>query len=169
MNSKTIGSSAVPTEGVASGEGAASVATGDASLRHSVEAAETVWSLNGEDFIYDELDDALDALYNLDELAVGRVIEYGTAERPNRDWVTADDVIEQIGERAYDECGEWAEDFPSVSNEARAELSAFLSAWQATHCTATFWTVRNAKKYAVTAEDITDYYAERPAPASTHP
>lgn len=111
-----------------------------------------VWSRNGEDFNYDSLADLIEN--EGDELAVGDVVSFGVAVSPSTDFVRADDVIEMIGERAYDIAGEHADDFPGVTDGAKNELACFLAAWQEKHCAPTFWTVKNVEDYTITAEDI---------------
>jgi len=46
-----------------------------------------------------------------------------------------------LGERAYDDVGEFAGNWPDVPDEARQELDALLSAWISKHCPATFYRV----------------------------
>jgi hypothetical protein len=115
------------------------------------------WSANQEDFIYETLGDLLDAN---DELEAGSTVYVGEAESPSyKQLCSADDVIEMMGERAYDVGGEWAEDFPDVTKEAVQELDALLLAWMQKHCHINFWTVNNVKPYVLTEED-----APSPAP-----
>jgi len=51
----------------------------------------------------------------------------------------ADDIIESMSRNADDAAGEFAEDFPSVSDEAKAELNALLKAWARKHVEVKFW------------------------------
>jgi hypothetical protein len=67
-----------------------------------------------------------------------------------------DDVLEMMGERAYDECGESAENYPDVTKEAREELDALLMAWMEKHAKPTFYRVVNVRPYTLTAEDLAD-------------
>lgn len=110
------------------------------------------WSLNGEDFSHDSMQDAIDAA--TDDLEPGQVVYFGDAVKPASNFVDMDDVIELIGERAYDIGGEHAEGFPDVSKEAAAELASFLEKWQAEHCAPNFWTVRNVQEHVLTAADL---------------
>lgn len=50
-----------------------------------------------------------------------------------------DDLLERMGETAYDEAGEVAEDYPDVTNEARIELEGLLRGWVEKHALPTFW------------------------------
>jgi hypothetical protein len=111
-----------------------------------------VWSRNGEDFNYDSLGDLIDSEGG--DIEAGDTVSFGVAVSPSANFVSADEVIDMIGDRAYDIAGEHADDFPCVTDEAKSELSSFLTEWQAKHCVPTFWTVRNVKEYKVTAEDI---------------
>jgi hypothetical protein len=55
---------------------------------------------------------------------------------PDADW-----IVEDAGNRACEECGEVAEDFPEASPEALKELDALLTAWVEEHVAEVrFWT-----------------------------
>ncbi len=73
--------------------------------------------------------------------AEGHSFFLDTAHQPDAlDMVpSADDIIEDIGEYAVDTHGECAEDFPDVSDEAKAELAALLEAWSYKHLRVRFW------------------------------
>lgn len=51
----------------------------------------------------------------------------------------ADSIIDTMMEHAYDEVGDFADDFPGVSKEAEAELEALLQSWADKHCSVSFW------------------------------
>ena len=116
-----------------------------------------VWAHNGEDFSHDSLEDAIEAYGDTDELVVGRTFYYAEVVERHTSWVDADDIIELIGERAYDVGGEHADDFPNVPEQAKRDLAEFLEGWQATHCVPNFWSVRNEKEYTLTAADLAPY------------
>ncbi|RQT08914.1 hypothetical protein [Burkholderia contaminans] len=111
-----------------------------------------VWSRNNEDFTYDELDELLDMH---DDIAVGDVVFIGEVTPiQTKHLCDADDVIEMIGERAYDEVGEYADGYPDVMSEARAELDALLAGWIEKHAKPTFYSVVNVRQYVITAADM---------------
>lgn len=115
-------------------------------------AERTVWSSNNEDFTCDELAELLDMN---DDLAIGDVVFIGeVAPIQTKHLCDADDVIEMIGERAYDEVGEYADDYPDVTPEARAELDALLAGWIEKHAKPTFYSVVNVREHVITAEDM---------------
>lgn len=116
-----------------------------------------VWSHDNETFNCDGLGELLDIMSGSEELCAGRIVYFGETVEPRRVWVDAASVLEDIANRAYDDGGEHAEDFPDVAPEAAAELDAFLSEWQQKHCVPTWWGVRNVKEYTLTAEDVADY------------
>lgn len=68
---------------------------------------------------------------------------------PDADW-----VLGHMGEQAYDNLGECAEDWPDVSKEAEQELEAFLKDWAVRHCKVSFYKVTNEREYVLTAEDV---------------
>lgn len=111
------------------------------------------WSHDGERFSYDTLGELLDC----NELQVGDTVYTGDGVRPDpAEWVDDDDVIEQLSCRAYDECGEIAEDYPEVSKEAKAELEALLGAWARKYCTPTWYMIKDVREYEITAEDLAE-------------
>ena len=112
-----------------------------------------VWCESGDgNFCHESLEELLGCA----DVEAGATVYFGEAIEPRTHWVDADEVIERIGIRAYDEHGEHAEDYPEVSDEAKAELDAFLTQWQATHCRANFWVVTNVQPHTVTAEELAD-------------
>ncbi|MBY4726642.1 MULTISPECIES: hypothetical protein [Burkholderia] len=111
-----------------------------------------VWSRNNEDFTCDELDELLDTH---DDLTVGDVVFVGDAEPvPIKYLCDADDVIGTMGDRAYDQVGEYADGYPDVTPEARAELDALLAGWIEKHAKPTFYSVVNVRQYVITAADM---------------
>lgn len=114
--------------------------------------ADECWSVDGSDFRYQSLDDLLDSN---DQLEVGNEVEHG--EKVHRDpgeWVEADDVIENLSCRGGDEGGEWADDYPDIPPAAKLELQDFLEEWARKYAQPGFYSVRNVKKYTITAEDL---------------
>lgn len=116
------------------------------------EVSDECWSADGSDFRYGSLADLLDCN---DHLEVGDIVERG--ERSYTDpaeWVDADDVIENLACRGGDEGGEWAEDYPDITKQAKAELQDFLDQWARKYAKPTFYGVRNVTEYTLTAEDL---------------
>lgn len=110
------------------------------------------WSRDEENFSYANLGELLDSH---DDLEIGDTVYVGRGETPDPgEWVSADDVIEQLACRAYDECREYAEDYPDVSKEAKAELDGLLAAWAHKHCAPSFYKIKSVREYQVTAEDL---------------
>jgi len=110
------------------------------------------WSANEELFNCDSLGELLD---ENDDLEVGATVWKGEKiPIKTAGYVDAGDVIEMLGERAYDDVGEFAEDWPDVPDEARQELDSLLSEWISKHCIATFYRVRNVVEYKLTPEDF---------------
>ncbi|MNN20513.1 hypothetical protein D3C81_1337980 [compost metagenome] len=111
------------------------------------------WSANDEDFNHLEL---ADLLSDNDELKPGDVVFRGEAIKPDpANYVDANDFIELLGERAYDDGGEHTDGWPDVSNEAQAELDQMLKEWVRKHCSPTpFYRVKNSMPYVLTAADF---------------
>lgn len=115
------------------------------------EAKEQSWSLNGEEYAWDSLAE----LINEEDVKEGDVVWRGTPCRPDpAEYIEAHDVIDCIAERGFEDAGEFAEGYPNVSEEARNQLEALLSAWAREHCQPSFFLIEDGAKYTVTAEDV---------------
>lgn len=106
-----------------------------------------------EDFNYDSLADLLSSNH---ELAVGDTVYVADAVTPDpATYIKVDDILTQMGERATDDCGEYAEDYPDVTDEAKQSLEGFLKDWARKHCTPTnFYTVSKVREHILTAGDL---------------
>jgi hypothetical protein len=131
------------------------VGTGEVSeIEKMADATDECWSRDEEQFSYDTLGELLD---NHDDLDVGDTVYTGVAETPDpAEWVDADDIIEQLACRAGDDCGEFADDYPDVSKEAKLELQRLLESWARKHCTPTWYMVKNVREHEITAEDLAE-------------
>lgn len=110
------------------------------------------WSVDNEYFNAESLGDLIDGNDNLE---VGQMVYVADALIPDPgSYVDVDSVLEQMGERAFDDCGEAADVYPDVTGEAKQELDDILKAWARQHCTPRFWEVRNVREYILTEEDI---------------
>lgn len=120
-------------------------------MTEQIKSTEEAWSLNGEEYTHDSLAE----LITDEEIEAGATVWRGTARRPDpADYVDAEDVIDAIAERAWQEAGEFAEGYPNVSDEAREQLQAMLESWAREHARPDFFLVEDGKKYTVTAEDV---------------
>lgn len=110
------------------------------------------WSLNNEDFNYDSLDEAIGML---DQPAVGTIVYIEEiTEVTQRFLCSANHIIASMGDRAYEEVGELAANYPEVSDEGRAELKALLADWMEKYAKPNFCRVINVREYELTAEDL---------------
>jgi hypothetical protein len=123
------------------------------------EQVELCYSLDGESYNFESLLEAITAMHQPTE---GCIVHVGEKkEHDPASFFDADDILESAGERAYDEGGEWADDWPDVTPEARTELDDFLTAWFRKHATCHFYTVVNVKEYAITEQDLIDAGCEQ--------
>ncbi|MNX74672.1 hypothetical protein D3C86_1061180 [compost metagenome] len=121
------------------------------------------YSLNEEDYTYDDLHEVLAALDDQGALVEGAVFYEGDANHPTpSSFFHIDHLFDEMGERAGDECGEWADDFPNVGTRERQELEAIINAWIDANVTVSFWTVTSSRKVEVTAEMIAEHKGLRP-------
>lgn len=110
------------------------------------------WAANGQDFNFESL---LDLLESHPDLIAGDVVQVGQACHPDSSQlVDADDVMEQMTDRAWDIAGEYAMGYPDVSKEAKDELDALLRAWIEKHCPPDFYTVKDSTEYTLTESDV---------------
>jgi hypothetical protein len=109
------------------------------------------WSEDGEVFDCDSLCELLSKF----DLYPGETVYVGDAVTPDpAKWLVMDDILEQMGERARDDCGESADDYPAVDDAAKQELSDFLQAWARKHCTPSFFAVENVSEYEITEQEL---------------
>jgi len=94
-------------------------------------------------------------------LVVGQEIMIGEAsDLLLSSLIRAEDIIDTMNERAYYECGEWAEDYPDLSKEEKAELDDLLSSFFKKHAPCNFWTVEKPIKHIMTQTELDEYKAQ---------
>lgn len=109
------------------------------------------WSADGENFSFDSLGDLLESH---PDLIAGSVVHFGEqVEAIPSKFVSASDVIEQIGERAYEFAGEHTEGYPSCTKEHVADLQSLLEGWISKCPKPNFYRVENVQQYTLTDED----------------
>ena len=94
-----------------------------------------VYSDNNEIFNYDSLEDALDCVDAGETVTIYKGV---TSERHASHFVYANAFIDDIAERAYEECGEFAEDWlvcveQEQIKELEKQLEAAVDAWADKH------------------------------------
>lgn len=114
-------------------------------------AAEECWSIDEENFNARTLCELIDN----HDLAAGTVVFRAEALHPAaKELIDVEDIVETMGDRAYDIAGEYAERYPDISKEAEQELTNFLAGWIAKHAAPTFYTVKNVQPYTITEADV---------------
>ena len=119
---------------------------------------EPCFSFDEENYTEGDLGEALQQLEDRGDLVEGVVFYMGDVDRraPSAYFVVRD-MLDSMGERAADEAGEWADDFPALTKEKVAELNALISTWLDGNVPATFFTASNTHEVTVTAEMIADH------------
>ena len=121
-------------------------------------SADKVYSRNKEDYPYDGIDEALEAIDNESDLEPGLTIYQGDkVQHVASEFFCIDSLCEDMQERAYDEGGECADDFPDLSKAQTAELETLVKTWLDANVKVRFWTVENAVAITVTEQMIDDY------------
>jgi hypothetical protein len=93
-------------------------------------------------------------------LGVGQGIMIGLAsDLSPSSLISSADIIDTMNERAYDECGEWAEDYPNLSKEEKSELDNLLWSFFEKHDPRNFWTVEKPIKHTITQAELDEYEA----------
>jgi hypothetical protein len=117
------------------------------------------YSLNDEEFRFDDVSDALQALADDGELVEGRhYYEIDCEPRTPADYLSADHILDTCGDQMYDELGECCEDAFTVPPHAVEELNALLATWAAKHLSGRYWLcVGESRELTVTAEDVAEY------------
>jgi hypothetical protein len=133
----------------------------------NTETANQEWfySADGENYSHRELGDAIDEVCNnaYNEVPIGYIVYCGVGIKPEIiDLCDATDLIDTLGDRAYDWGGEHADDFPNVSKEAIVELNELLKGWYNKHLDVNFWRIdtKTVKEYVITEDDIKERYYE---------
>jgi hypothetical protein len=110
------------------------------------------YSKNGEDY---RLDDISEFIEN-NELVLGDTIYIADAEYPlPSNFFDAETVIDQAKDAAYDDGGDYAEDFlENISTDAIAELNSFLHEWANKYAKVTWFIAQNVVERKITQEDL---------------
>ena len=113
---------------------------------------EYAYSTNGEDWTADWCS----FLDQNKELSPGDECQRGVMRYADpAEFVDSDSVINSMADNASSgELGEWADDFPSVSAEAKQELEDLLDAWARKNCDCSFYRVKNIETFKITHEDL---------------
>lgn len=88
------------------------------------------------------IDDALDYYDDAETIYVGQVKTLDV-----RRMIRAEYLIENIGERAYDDVGEAAEHWPELSKDQQAELEGIIADYILSKSPADFYSVENMRTY----------------------
>lgn len=121
---------------------------------------EKAYSINDEEFNFDDPWDAMDELNRAGNLVEGAVYyEIDTKRVDPLEFLRAERILEEAEERLYDAIGEAAEDFYSVTTGAAAELDALLGEWAKKHLSDRHaWRcVGKSRELKVTAEDVASH------------
>lgn len=123
-----------------------------------------LYSLNAEDFLYEDVNDALQAMDDESDLKVGRsYYDCDTEPVSLTNYLNASVVLDDAADAAYNDLGECAEDAFSVSGVAVSELDELLSAWIAKHIAGEYWRFVGAiTEHCVTADDVAEFTKGKP-------
>ncbi len=110
---------------------------------------EKVYSRDGE--VYDDLDLIMDELCNYEDLNIGDTVEIYEAvavKAKHSDFIHGFQIIEGMMEQAYDEHGEWSENYlDDLGREKVKELELLVINWLNKNTSApTFYKVTDVKK-----------------------
>ncbi|WP_110644100.1 hypothetical protein [Salinicola sp. CPA57] len=111
------------------------------------------WSLNEEEYRWTSLEELID---DNDDLEAGTTVYRADPVRHTGGGYidNSADVIERMGEQAYDQVGEFADDYPNPSPEAMRLLESFMKSWADEHCPPSFYAVENSRSYVIQQSDL---------------
>lgn len=122
--------------------------------------AEVAYSTDEENYNFESLAEAIESM---DDPQPGYIVYEGdVVQRPashywrgrrGLEW-----LLENLNEQAYDEAGEFAEDWPgnSITDEGEKALEVGIKALLDQHIKVSFYTVANVRRIELTAEMIAD-------------
>lgn len=124
-------------------------------------ATEYSWSTDGETYLSrcESIEEAIsEALNSGGEFEVGQTLFIGLVIPVNViRLVDADSVIDDISVRAFDMCGESADDYlHNVTKEQRAQLESLIAAWADSVEAPSFWEIGTVVEHVITREDLGD-------------
>lgn len=118
---------------------------------------EHCYSQDGEQFNHTELGDLIGDMqcdYEDSEL-IGMTYYKAEAHRDDgANLIDVDDILEMLGERAYDNYGECSEDWPDPSIFATQKLKRYLAGWIRKECPQNFWKVKNVEQCVIVQDDL---------------
>jgi hypothetical protein len=126
--------------------------------------SDKVYSRNEEN--YYELGDLIDMLESDGELVPGTVIYEGEQVQRTASFFmhgVVDSIAEGLADQAWEEAGEFAEDWPELPLDKKLELGELIGKWLDANVPVTFWTVKNARQIELTEEWIAENTATVPS------
>ncbi|MDR1904854.1 MAG: hypothetical protein LBQ88_21550 [Treponema sp.] len=121
---------------------------------------EKVFSFDGENYNIrnrKDLIDGLMCLYNTQNKSelIGKEYFEGYSVKPSvRDFVDVDNIIYSISENAYENYGEYADDWPYLTREAKDKLEDMIVKFLEEKSPVTFYGIKNSAAKKITAEDL---------------
>lgn len=114
------------------------------------------WSTNEEEYRWDSLAELIE---ENEGIKAGDTVYQGTPDRPDPAGYIYDagECLEKMAEEAYEDLGEFAEDYPDPSAEAKELLDSLLNAWAREHCRPHFYKVANVREHVITHADMEDH------------
>jgi hypothetical protein len=128
---------------------------------------EKAYSLNEEEWV-EEWGELLDMLMqkketeNEQDLIGEEYFEGEIDPLPMRRLVPIDEIIEAVNERAWDVCGEYAENWPELTGEGKKELENLIAGFLEKKAPRYFCNYINVRRKTITADDIYGVKEETP-------
>ena len=118
----------------------------------SIKDGKLVWSLNGERFNYQSLEELISVNEGIKE---GQIVYCGkTGKIKYSDLFDGEDVVDMVWDRAYDILGDLAEDYIDFSKEAAEELETLLHQWMDKNFNPDCYKVTDVKEYIISESDL---------------
>ena len=120
---------------------------------------EKCYSTDEESFDIDNVCDVFDELESNGKLKAGQCYWVADAVKQKPSWYfSVDNLLNNLTESAADNGGgEYAEYFPNVSSDEKAELNKLICDWLDAKVAVTFYNVEHPVEIEITQADIDDY------------
>lgn len=135
-------------------------------MSNSIKSDETEksYSLNGEDFCFDDLRDVVDKLVDDGVEPLGATYYEADFRRiSSADLISSDSIIESVDDQLFDIVGEGVDMCLDLGDEAKKELEDFLANWLNKHASIShlYTIVGKSRRMQITKDDL-EFLEEAP-------
>lgn len=116
---------------------------------HTPKQPEFAYCCEGDESCVRDLQELIDT----HELNIGDTYtRHDVVQNTASHYFNIDDMLEQMSERAYEDAGEHADDFPDLSDKEKTELNTIITDWLDKRVSVNFFAAVNPQECTLTAE-----------------